>query len=90
MEDKFNSIRENLTFLEEEHKLYRKRIAKLESTLSEMIRITEKLNDPKSKDGALKLLEEGLPQFKRAMKDSEHNINMALLGTGYKGTLFDK
>ena len=87
MENKFDDIRKNLEHLEDEHKLYRQRIAKLENALSEMIHITEKMSDPKSKKSAVEILQEGLPRYKEVMKDSEYNINMALVATGLKGTL---
>lgn len=90
MENKFDEIRKNLEHLEDEHKLYRQRISKLESNLSEVIRIIEKMDDPKKKKNAVEILQEGLPRYKEVMKDSEYNVNMALLGTGFKGTLFDK
>lgn len=50
MENKFDDIRKSLEHLEDEHKLYRQRIAKLENALSEMIHITEEMSDPKKKE----------------------------------------
>ena len=87
MENKFDGIRKNLEHLESEHKLYRQRISNLESNLSEVIRIIEKMDNPKAKKSAVELLRENLPQYKKALKGSEYNINMALIGTGLKGAL---